>query len=351
MDVLSEVLRVIRLSGVVHLSAEFTRPWAISASHENLAARLNLPSESFIAFHVFVGGSCLVSTGNLRPMRIETGDVIVFPRGDRHVLASDPELTPVRMREIYPGPSTERVSVVKHGGGGERSHFICGFLYSDHKFSPLFESLPVLLCVRPHNGTLMIETPTEAEPCRQPIAEQHEAEWWQVSLRYLISEATAPGPGNRAVLARLTEFLFMQVLRWQLRYAADGRTGWLAGLNDAQIGRALTLLHAEPARAWTVEELAREAAMSRAMLAKRFVELVGESPMQYLAAWRMHLARHLLRESTLAMGEIATRVGYESEAAFNRAFRRLVGRPPATWRRDGIHSGSGPSDPRAAALN
>jgi hypothetical protein len=201
MDVLSEVLRVIRLSGVVHLSAAFTRPWAVSASHENLAMRLNLPSESFIAFHVFVSGSCLVSTENLRPTKIETGDVIVFPRGDRHVLASDPGLTPVRMRDIYPGPSTERVSVVKHGGGGELSHFICGFLYSDHRFSPLFASLPALLCIRSRGGALMIETPTEAVPCRQPTVEQHEVEWWQASLRYLIGEATAPGPESRGARA------------------------------------------------------------------------------------------------------------------------------------------------------
>src|SRR5262245_12852615 len=119
MDILSEVLRVIRLSGVVHLRAEFTRPWAIRASHDNLAARLNLPSESLIAFHVLVSGRCLVRTENLGPMQIETGDVIIFPRGDGHILASDPELTAVRMREIYPSPSTDRVSVVKHGGGGE----------------------------------------------------------------------------------------------------------------------------------------------------------------------------------------------------------------------------------------
>lgn len=166
----------------------------------------------------------------------------------------------------------------------------------------------------------------------QPIENRREAEWWQASLRYLIDETAAPGPGNRAVLARLAEALFLEVLRWQLRFAEQPYGGWLAGLHDPQIGRVLSLLHALPHRPWTVDELAKEAAMSRAALAKRFVELVGQSPIHYLAGWRMHLARHLLRESALGIGEVAGRVGYESEAAFNRAFRRLVGSPPATWR-------------------
>jgi transcriptional regulator GlxA family with amidase domain len=166
----------------------------------------------------------------------------------------------------------------------------------------------------------------------QPIENRREAEWWQASLRYLIGESAAPGPGDRAVLARLAESLFIEVLRWQLRYTAQGQGGWLAGLHDPHIGHVLRLIHALPARPWTVEELAKEAAMSRAALANRFVELVGQSPIHYLAGWRMHLARQLLRDSTLGVGEIAGRIGYQSEAAFNRAFRRLVGLPPAAWR-------------------
>ena len=205
-------------------------------------------------------------------------------------------------------------------------------MHSDQQFDPLLKSLPALLCVRAHDGTLALETLDETGRRAQSIEHQQEVEWWQASQRYLISESAAPGPGNRAVLARLAESLFVEVIRWQFRYAAQGHGGWLAGLHDLQIGRVLSLLHALPDRAWTVDELAKEAAISRAALAKRFVDLVGQSPIQYLAAWRMHLARHLLRESTLGIGEIAGRVGYESEAAFNRAFRRLVGSPPARWR-------------------
>jgi AraC family transcriptional regulator, alkane utilization regulator len=332
MDVLSEVLRVVRLSGAIHFCGHFTQPWAFSTSPpEMLAARLKVPGGSVTPFHVVVEGGCWVTAGKLAPIRIETGDVIIFPRGDQHVMASDPGIAPVPIRDIYSQPSAEQITVLKHGGGGPLARFICGFLHSDQQFNPLLKSLPAVLCVRARGGALALETWDDAARRVQPIEQRGEAEWWQASLRYLISETAAPGPGNRAVLARLAEALFVEVLRWQFRYAAQGY-GWLAGLHDPQVGRVLSLLHALPERPWTVDELAKEAAMSRAALAKRFVELVGQSPIQYLAGWRMHVARDLLRESTLGIGEIAGRVGYESEAAFNRAFRRLVGSPPATWR-------------------
>lgn len=332
MDVLSEVLRVVRLSGTIHLRAEFTHPWCIGSAPQMLAGRLNLSADSIAAFHVVIAGECIAKIGKHPPLRVETGDVIVFPRGDAHDLASDMALKPVPMREFYT-PSLDRVADVRHGGGGEPTRIICGFLHSDHRFAPLAESLPALLCVRSRNGSVAVETLTESGRFLHPIAQQHEAEWWQASLRYLISETMAPGPGNREVLARLSEFLFMEVLRWQLRYASENNTGWLAGLRDVHVGRALAVMHAEPSHPWSVEELAKKSGISRSALADRFSSLIGESPMQYLATWRMHLARHLLRESTLGIGEIAARVGYESEAAFNRAFRRLVGTPPASWRR------------------
>ena len=349
MDILSEVLHVVRLSGVVHFRGEFTQPWAfMSSAPEMLAARLKLAAESITPFHVFIAGDCWISSSKLPALRLETGDVIVIPRGDQHVMASDLGMTPVPIKDIYPRPSAGQIAAVKHGGGGKAARFVCGFLHSDQRFAPLLDCLPSFICIRLRNGTVSVETLGEDGQRLQPV-QPHEAEWWQATLRYFISEATMPGQGNRAVLARLSELLFMEVIRWQLRNAADGHSGWLAGLNDPQVGRALALLHAEPARPWTVEELAQRAAISRAALAKRFVELVGESPMQYLAGWRMHLARHLLRESTLGIGEVAGRVGYESEAAFNRAFRRLVGAPPATWRRAETRSDKGAQS--AVALN
>jgi AraC-like DNA-binding protein len=192
--------------------------------------------------------------------------------------------------------------------------------------------MPALLCVRVRDGNVVIEAADDDPRMTKIVALQHEAAWWQAAIDRLIIEATRPGPGNLALLGRLSELLFMEILRWQLTHISEGHRGWLAGLNDVHISRVLTLIHAEPARPWTVEELAEHAAMSRSALAKRFVELVGETPMQYLSGWRMQLARRLLSESPLGLAEIAARIGYESEAAFNRAFRRVVGTPPASWR-------------------
>jgi len=337
MDVLSEVLRVVRLSGVIHFNAEFSEPWAIISS-EPAALRTRLCAESVTPFHVFVGGHCMVRLEGLAPIRIETGDVIVLPRADQHVMASDLAVPPVPTKDIFPAASSESIAVLRHGGGGAPARFICGFLHSDQRFDPLLNSLPPALCVRARIDGLTLETLSHDGWSTQRLSNQHEAGLWQSSLQYLIRETARPGPGNRAVLARLSEFLFMEVLRWQLLTCVEGGSGWLTGLHDPHVGRALQLMHAEPGRAWTVEDLARQSALSRAAFAKKFVDLVGDSPMQYLASWRMHLARSLLRESRLSVGEIAERVGYESEAAFNRTFSRVVGAPPATWRRTNMHA-------------
>ncbi|HEY7551496.1 MAG TPA: AraC family transcriptional regulator [Hyphomicrobiaceae bacterium] len=333
MDVLSEVLRVIRLSGAIHFNAEFTRPWAMKTAPPDLiAAHLAPGAEAISLFHLATTGSCWITCGKLAPIKIETGDVMVFPRSDQHVMASDLGLTPVPIARIVPKVSRQQITLVNYGGGGEEARFVCGYLHSDQRFAPLLDAMPAFVCVRVRNGMLVLDAFSDTERYAEPVTLEHEAGWWRAATAHLIAEATRPGQGNRAVLARLSELLFMEVVRWQLSYVSEGRSGWLAGLNDPHVGRALALLHAEPARPWTVEELADHAAISRAALAKRFVELVGAAPMQYLAEWRMHLARRLLRESSLSLAEIASRVGYESEAAFNRAFSRLVGAPPGTWR-------------------
>lgn len=198
--------------------------------------------------------------------------------------------------------------------------------------------MPSLTCARVRDGVLMLEAYSDIGRYAEPVTLDQDPKWWTAAIAHLVNETAKPGPGNRAVLSRLSELLFMELVRWQLSHISDGRSGWLAGLNDKNVGRAISLLHAQPARAWTVDELAQQAGISRAALAKRFVELVGETPMQYLAEWRMHLARRQLRESMLGLSEIAARVGYESEAAFSRAFRRLVGVPPATWRETSLNS-------------
>lgn len=333
MDVLSEVLRVIRLSGAIHLRGQFTRPWAfISSSPDMLPSRLMPGAESITLFHVATSGSSWIACGKIPPTPIAKGDVIILARGDQHVMSSDPGLKPVPIRDINPQPVRDHIHVLEHGGGGEEALFVCGYLHSDQRFGPLLDAMPALLCVRVRNGALVLEAFADSARTVRPITIEHEAGWWTGAIDHLIREATRPGPGNRAVLGRLSELLFMEVVRWQLSHATENHGGWLAGLNDPHVGRALTLLHAEPARPWTVEELAEQVGISRAALAKRFVGLVREAPMQYLAGWRMHLARRLLRESTLSLAEVAAHVGYDSEAAFNRAFTRVVGTPPGMWR-------------------
>ena len=228
----------------------------------------------------------------------------------QHVLASEPGLTPVPTKDVYK-PTADQITTIEYGGGGKESRFICGYLHSDQLFNPLLDAMPAVVCVRVRNGAPVVEAYTETKAYADPVTLEHDASWWQASIDHLIAEVTKPGQGNRAVLARLSELLFMEVVRWQLSNVSKGRGGWLAGLNDPYVGRALTLLHASPERSWTVEELAQQVAVSRAALAKRFVELVGETPIQYLAGWRMHLARRLLREGTLSLAQIGSRVGYE----------------------------------------
>jgi len=334
MDVLSEVLRIVRLSGAMHFSADFTEPWAFSSTPPALfQARLKLPGGSVTPFHIIVEGSSWVTVGDLPPVRIGSGDVVVFPRCDQHVMASGLEVTPVPIADIYRHPSSDEITHLAYGGGGAPARFVCGYLHFDHRFSPLLDSLPPLLCIRRRESTLVLETPDRSGTSEHVIDQSHEVNWWNASLRYLTGETLRPGAGNHAILGRLAESLFIEVVRWRLRYADQGSSGWLAGLHDPQVGRVLKLLQTRPEYPWTVEELAREAAMSRAALAQRFVALVGQSPIEYLTDWRMHVARHLLGESQLGLGEIAERVGYASEAAFSRAFRRTSGMPPSTWRR------------------
>lgn len=332
MDVLSEVLRVVRLSGAIHFCAEFTHPWAIlSSPPEMLATRLFPGAEAVTPFHIATAGRCYLSWGTIAPIEFEAGDVVVFSRGSQHVLASRPGIHPVPIKDIY-RPSADRITVLQHGGGGEESRFICGFLRSDQRFAPLLDTMPSLTCIRVRNGALLIESYTDNDRYAAPIQLKEPPQFWEAAIAHLVREASGASYGNRALLARLAELLFMEVLRWQLIYLSSGNTGWLSGLNDPHVGRALSLMHGDPARGWTVDDLARESGVSRAALAKRFVELVGEPPMQYLTSWRMHLARSLLRESNIGIAQLALRVGYVSEAAFSRAFRRAVGVPPATWR-------------------
>ena len=331
MDVLSDVLRVVRLSGAVFFQAECSSPWAIESPIPDLLTPALMPeADCLVLFHILTEGSCIVECKGLPAVKMSAGDVVIFPHAATHTMRSHAGVKPAPIGSVFPAGSSDALQQVAFGGGGEKTRFICGYLNCDQRFSPLTTALPPMLLVRSREDYAV-----EAID-RTGVRPAHVAggsrTWLGTTLKFTISEAKAARPGNAAMLGRLTELMFVEILRQYMHQLPAGRGGWLAGLNDAHVGRALRLIHANPERNWTVGELAREAATSRSVLAQRFTELVGESPMRYLAGWRIQLAKQLLRDGT-NIAEVSGQIGYESEAAFNRAFKRTTGSPPASWRR------------------
>ena len=333
MDVLSDVLRVVRLSGAVFFTADFSAPWALESPIPEMLASAVMPeAECVVLFHILVEGECEVVCQQHSVTTMETGDVIVFPRGDQHTMRSHGAKTPTPLTSIFSPGRYDEPPQLSYGGGGRTSRFVCGYLNCDQRFSPLVEALPTMLLVRSRDDYSSIDA-VDASGSRPTVVPQGSGTWLGTTLKFTINEARAARPGNAAMLGRLTELMFVEILREYMHRLPANHGGWLAGLNDAHVGKALRLLHANPMRNWTVDELARESAISRSALAERFTQLVGEAPIRYLANWRMQLAKQMLREGAHSVQEVATRVGYESEAAFNRAFKRATGSPPATWRK------------------
>lgn len=332
MDVLSEVLRVIRLSGAIFFSAEFRAPYAlVEPPAPPLAARLFPAAECLALFHVLAQGDCWITPEGETPLHMEQGDVIIFPHSHPHVVTSRVGIVPTPLDGALPAAGADGIVRMTYGGEGTATRFVCGYLHCDQRFNPLMGALPTFLWIHRRQGVTTLET-TGYGPQRTAVVLPPDAgAWLTTTLGYLLAEVAAEQPGGRAMLARLAELLYVEVLRRYAHHLPVGKTGWLAGLNDPQVGRALRLLHQDPARAWTVEAVARAAGVSRSSLALRFTELIGESPMHYLTAWRMHLARQMLQENRSTIPEVAARVGYNSEAAFNRAFKRAAGAPPGLW--------------------
>jgi AraC-like DNA-binding protein len=314
MDALSQTLRVVRLVGAIFLHGRFTSPWCYQSPQADAAAPYLEPTaERVVIFHLVTEGECWVELGDLPPVRLAAGDAVVFPQGDAHRMGSQPGLpaaSGARLHEVL----ARRPRLLAYGGGGATTKLVCGYLACDARLARmLLAGLPPILKVSVRGSNAGV--------------------WLEASLRYALAEARSPRPGGQGVLAKLAEVLFIEVLRIHMNEQADGRTGWLAGVNDRIVGAALRALHAEPARSWTLEELAHVAGTSRSVLAERFSQLVGQAPMQYLAQWRMLLAANLLAQSNAPLVRIAEEVGYQTDTAFSRAFRREYGMPPAAWRR------------------
>jgi len=314
MDALSETLRVVRLVGAIFINARFTAPWCYQSPRADSAAPLLEPgAERVVIFHLLTEGESFVELGSQPPLRLVAGDAVLFPQGDAHRMSSQPGLSPASGARLD-AVLARRPRQLSYGGGGATTRLVCGYLACDARLARmLLAGLPPVVRVN--------------------LRGSNAGPWLEASVRYALAEARSPRPGGAGVLAKLAEVLFIEVLRQYMNEQGEGRTGWLAGVGDRVVGAALNALHQTPARAWTLEELARVAGTSRSVLAERFQHLVKSSPMQYLTQWRMLMAANLLSRSNASLTHIAEQVGYQTDTAFSRAFRREYGLPPAAWRR------------------
>jgi AraC-like DNA-binding protein len=315
-DVLSEVLRAVRLTGAVYFDFELSSPWVAEAPpSREIAAKVMPGAGRVIEYHLIARGACWGHAVGQAPIRLREGDLIVFPQGDAHVLSSAPGMRAAPDMSAFARPSTPLPMFYELGGGGpERARVVCCFLGCDERpYNPLLAALPAVI----HLSADGPQTTTG---------------WLATMLTIAVSESGSGRPGGQNVLERLSELIFVETIRRYLETLPAAQMGWLAGLRDPVVGQALAALHGEVSEPWTVERLARVVGLSRSVLAERFTEMVGQPPMQYLALWRMQLASRLLVEGG-HVAAVADAVGYESEAAFSRAFKKLVGQAPSTWRR------------------
>jgi AraC-like DNA-binding protein len=329
-DVLSEVLRSVRLSGALLFQVTASSPWVAEAPGAEALAPIIMPRAGHvISYHLVLEGDCWCELRGQAPVSLEAGDLVVIPHGDAYALSSTPGMigsySQQDLLDWFQMAAREHLSLVEEGGGGPgRRRVLCGFLGCEVvPFNPVLACLPRLLHVRR----------PQAEP----------ADRLSHLIEFAAGEVRERRAGQDSVLLRVSELMFVEVVRRYLTSLPAEQSGWLAGLTDPIVGRALALLHREPTQAWTVEELARQAGLGRSTMAERFTELVGQPPMQYLARWRMQLAASLLVDSGTKVSAVALQVGYDSEAAFSRAFKALVGVPPARWRqqRQGVRRSGG----------
>jgi AraC-like DNA-binding protein len=333
MDVLSEVLGAVRLGGSAFFTTEFSAPWAVSSPNPQLLASIVMPNaEHMSVFHILVEGACLVECGACGPIRMQSGDFVMFPQGHSHTMRSDENAQTTRLAHVLSRPSSDALPHVSFGGGGRTSRFICGYLNCNQRFAPLFDALPPMLIIQRRANYGRVQAP-DGRTYDLAAMPGESTTWLRTTLTFAIQEALAGRPGSTVMLGRLTELIFVEIIRQYMQQLSPDDRGWLAALKDPQVGKALRLIHEAPMRPWTVEALAREVGTSRSALAQRFTRLLGESPMKYVSGWRMHLAKQMLRDRGDKIQAIAQRIGYESEPAFNRAFKKATGCPPATWRR------------------
>lgn len=316
-DALSDVLRTVRLTGATFFDVIATAPWVAEQPTPAMVLPKILPgAEHLISYHVVTEGRCFGYLIDGEPIEVRAGEVVVFTNGDAHVMSSSPGMraAPLIAEEFDAATANPLPFFVKYGDGdGPSAKLVCGFLACDARpFNPVLENLPPVIKAGDPQGA--------------------DTGWLGQFIRLATMESAEKRAGGESVLAKLSELMFIEVVRRYLETLPPERAGWLAGLRDPFVGKALSLMHAAPAKDWTIEELAKGVGLSRSVLAERFTDLVGVPPVHYLAKWRMQIASSLLIGGA-NVATVAAETGYGSEAAFSRAFKKIVGMPPSEWRR------------------
>jgi AraC-like DNA-binding protein len=314
MDFLSEILSAVRLEGALFFNAEFTAPWCLNSSgSEAVRPYLPVKGEHLIMFHFLTEGRAYASLNDGERVELRKGDIVVFPRGDAHVMGNGVPRKPADSFKAFSPNLYQGANPARFGGGGEVTQFVCGYMACDTQLCEIFlRGLPRLL--------------------RVPVAEGASGRWIENSIRFSVGESKGPDAGRSLVVAKLSEVLFVETLRSYIAALPPAETGWFAGLRDPFVANALAMLHLDPGRAWTVDSLAKKAGLSRTRLAERFRTYLQMSPMAYLTELRMRLGAEALRSTRKTVVEVASEAGYNSEAAFNRAFKRTFQVPPAQFR-------------------
>jgi AraC-like DNA-binding protein len=316
-DTLSDVLKTVRLTAAAYFDIAAQEPWSVhSPAREVILPRILPGADHLIAYHVVTAGRCFASLDGGEAVPVEAGEVVVFTNADPHVMSSSAGM------RAEP-PSADMIDIADAGllpfhlnlikGGAASAKLVCGYLACDAKpFNPLLEALPPML--------------KAGDP------RPNDTGWLGQFIHFAVAEVAEKRAGSESVLTKLSELMFIDVVRRYIEMLPPQDTGWLAGLRDPAVGKALALIHARPSFSWTIEGLARQCGTSRTVMAERFVQLVGVPPMHYLAKWRMQVASEMLNRGNANMATIAGEIGYESEAAFSRAFKKMLGVPPSTWR-------------------
>ena len=302
-DILADLLQSIHLHSTLYCRATMGAPWGLGVSHREVAS-----------FHIVTGGSCWLTVEGIdQPVLLTQGDLVILPHGHAHALTDHPNTPVTRLEDLVPGKPGEKEGIFSRGGRGGVTTLVCGGLQlEDHTTNPLFSILPPFL----------------------HMSSQHEPSisWLPTIVQLVKAEASVLLPAAEAIITRLSEILFIQAIRAYISSAGDGNASWLSALKDSQIGQALALIHRQPDEAWTVESLASRVSLSRSAFSAKFKQLVGEPPMQYLTRVRLTKAAALLRTQSATLVEVAQSVGYDSEVAFSKAFKRYLGIAPGAYR-------------------